>query len=63
MPLRLFRDDRIDLINDPIDRARELYREQLDAAIEQLLPQSRIRPGIQALHDMGITLKDIKAYR
>jgi hypothetical protein len=55
------RDDNIDLINDPIKRAQELYREQVDAAIEQLIPSTHLRPGTQALHDIGLTLKEIES--
>jgi hypothetical protein len=54
------RDDNIDLINDPIKRAQELYREQVDAAIAQLLPQPNKTPLVKMVHRAGATMEQIR---
>lgn len=49
----------IDPVNTPIERATRLYPEILQAAIDSIVPKKR-DPFITALHEEGLTLKDLK---
>ena len=49
----------IDPLNTPMERAEKLWRDQLEAAIETILPQRR-DPITQQVHSMGLTLKGLR---
>lgn len=54
------RDPNIDLINTPMERAQKLYREQLDAAIQTIVPaEKRSNPRDDAMRLVGIRKQDI----
>jgi hypothetical protein len=49
----------IDPMKTPLDRAENLWRDQLEAAIEIILPKRR-DPITKKVHDMGLTLKELR---
>ena len=51
----------IDPMKTPLDRAEKLWRDQLEAAIETIIPkQTRINPVTDALRLAGIRKQDIR---
>ena len=52
------KDDKPDLIRDPIDLAVKLSQEQVEKMVAEF-QRGGMKPTTQFLHDRGITLKDI----
>ena len=51
----------IDPLNTPMERAEKLWRDQLEAAIETIIPkQTRSNPVADAMRLSGIRKRDIR---
>ena len=50
----------VDLINDPVQRAAEMSKLQLEAAIELLRSGPKKNPLRESLGEFGITMKDFR---
>ena len=53
----------IDPLNTPMEIAENLYRDQLDAAIDIIAPKKHLAPSTQFLHDQGLTVKQLREMR
>ena len=52
------KDENFDIVASPKEIAQRRYQEQLEAVKEQLVPH-RSRPVTEALHRVGLRLKDL----
>lgn len=43
--------------------AENLYRDQLEAAIDIIAPKKHLAPSTQFLHDQGLTVKQLREMR